>query len=294
MTSIVARAHAGLLAAAISAAVIALAVSAPHPAFAQSGAQARAQSGKVSLQYETYLAGIHSGSLRFSAELTPERYGLVAELGTRGIVHLLVRYSATAESAGHFEDGQAVPDWHRADTIWRRLPRRVANFYAPDGTVENIAEPAAADDNRDPVPPELMTHTLDPLSAALRLVLSTGTKAPCDDRIPVFDGRRRYRMILRAQGVETIDTQLYQGAALHCILEAERIVGFSHSSWLPVSKAPRQGHFWLADIEPGLPSIPVLFKAESGFGKVVVNLVAVTRDADGPQPLSRGDGRGTR
>ncbi len=275
MNAMIAKTHAGRLAAA----VVTLAMSAPFPALAQPGAE----SAEVGLQYESYLAGIHSGSLRISAVLTPERYGLVAKLGTRGIVHLLVRYSATAESAGRFVDGRTLPDWHRADTTWRRVPRRVENSYAPDGTVENIAEPAAADDNRDPVPPELMTHTIDPLSAALRLVLSTRSKAPCDDRIPVFDGRRRYTMILRAKGEETIDTPVYQGAALHCILETERIVGFSRSTWLPASKAPRQGHFWLADIEPDLPSIPVRFQAQSGFGRVVVNLVAVTRGVESPQ-----------
>lgn len=235
---------------------------------------------KLSLKYEAYLSGFHSGSIAIDADISAERYRLSADLKSRGFIHLLIRYAAHAESRGRLQEHRVVADRHRADTKWMREKRWVQNDYKTDGSVTNATEPTAEQDDRDPVPAALMTRTLDPLSAILHLVRgAAGNNASrCEDQVPVFDGRRRYDLVVSAGGMETIDGPAYSGPAFRCDVRLERITGFSRDPWLPRSKTPRVSHVWVAELAPDLPPQVVRIEANTGLGTAVLKLTKMKRE----------------
>ncbi len=235
---------------------------------------------KLSLQYEAYLSGFHSGSVAVTAEISARRYDLTADLKSRGFIHLLIRYAAHAESRGRLTESRVLADRHRADTTWMREPRWVQNDYKVDGSVTNATDPTAEQDDRDPVPTALMAQTLDPLSAVLHLVRGAGTNGAtrCKDRVPVFDGRRRYDLVVSAGGTETIDGPEYSGPAIRCDVRLERITGFSRDPWLPRSKTPKVSHVWIAELAPDLPPQVVRIEADTGLGTAVLKLTGMKRE----------------
>ena len=67
---------------------------------------------------------------------------------------------------------------------------------------------------------------------------------------------------------------IYQGPAMRCGLDIERISGFRKSLRAKREKEERSTPptIWVAQIKPELPPIPVRYDGEIGLGKIVVHL----------------------
>ena len=232
---------------------------------------------RVDLAYEIYLGGFHVGTLRLRAEIAEQRYHLVADTRSRGVIDLLIGFTSKAETVGRLVDGRVSPNWHAANNTWLGQPRRVRNDYGPDGGVRNSAVPQAKNDDRDPVPPDRMVGALDPLSGGLRAVRAAAD-GHCRGQVPVFDGRRRYDLAIAAGGPDRVDGPFYAGPALRCSVTLQRIVGFSKDPWLPRSDLAAVMQIWLAELAPDLPPIPVRMQAQIGFAEVLIHLVGLKRD----------------
>ena len=84
---------------------------------------------RVDLAYEIYLGGFHVGTLRLRAEIAEQRYHLVADTRSRGVIDLLIGFTSKAETVGRLVDGRVSPNWHAADNTWLGQPRRVRNDW---------------------------------------------------------------------------------------------------------------------------------------------------------------------
>lgn len=225
----------------------------------------------VALAYEIRLGGFLAGAIDLKLELEFERYGISAQTRSRGFIDLLVGFRSAAASEGSRLPHMLAPRAHRADNEWRGEARRVRIAFGEEGAAASVIPPPELDD-RDPVPPALTKGAVDPLSAALQAALAAQAGRPCEGRLDVFDGRRRYAL--------HFEDRRREADGLHCRLRLERIAGLSHDPWLPVLQPIETAELWLAPLRADLPPIPLRLQADTAFGAAIVRLTAI----DGAAP----------
>ncbi len=234
---------------------------------------------QVSLQYSIHLGGFSVGSVELDAELSESSYHLRSVTRTDGLIDMVVGFLSQAESRGAIASRRIKPAEHRADNIWMGEDRSVRNVYE-SGRVAAVIDPSPADDDRPPVPVAATVETLDPLSASLRASLLAGTSTPCAERVPVFDGRRRYDLNFSHVASST-PVRLGGGGrpSQHCRVTLERIVGFSRKPWLTPVRGVEVADIWFKPLVADLPLIPFRLTADTGVGEAIVQLVALNGKA---------------
>lgn len=247
--------------------------------------QARAdQESRYLIGYEILLSGFTVGDIQITAEFSSNKYRILANTRNSGVLRLLAGFTSRAESDGRTNLGKVMPLNHRADNVWVGEKRYVRNAYDNDGGVRAEVVPSAADDGRDQVPEHQRAGTIDPLSAAFQASLWAGSDHACEDRLPVFDGRRRYDLHFRRLGEEEISGPFYSGTALRCHVRIDRIVGFSRTPWLLRSQASDTAHIWFATVVADLPPLPTRLRADLGLGTAEVILVSLTAAPNDHEP----------
>lgn len=235
------------------------------------------------LTYDIYVGGFHSGHIDLSAKIGPDKYDLYAITSSAGLIDYLVGFRSYAQSRGSLVQDEVTPISHHVNNLWTGDLRFVRMGYVgyqrtAGGPAYTLIHPQPGEDERETVPEAVRRDTIDPLSAALRAAyasLKRGDRVPCNDAIPVFDGRRRYNLHFADAGTETIEGPYFQGLARKCRASIERIIGFSSNPFLPRapdSKDPEGGEIWFADLIPDWPPVPVRFKTDIGLGNAFVHL----------------------
>ncbi len=231
----------------------------------------------LTLQYLISIAGVETGHIALKVERDGDHYRMTSEINSRGLTDTLIGFRSKATTRGAMASDKLQPARHRADNQWRGDDRFVRITYDPSGPSDVSVDPQPENDDRQPVPLDLRTGTVDALSAAYIASLNGRN---CHDTIKVFDGRRRYNILTRAAGHQQTSGPAYQGPAFLCELELRRIAGHSKSPWLPPSDE-ETGRIWFADLSADWPPIPVRFEIDILLGSVAVHLQSATaRDLD--------------
>src|SRR5690606_11794860 len=149
-----------------------------------------------------------------------------------------------------------------------------------------VEQPPRDRSREAPVPPELRAGALDPLSAVMALSQAVGAGHGCDMTVPVFDGRRRYDMVVADLGQRQLSASGvagYHGPAQLCSARRVPVAGAgkdpdSNSLW----RRPRRGEVvpehridvWIGRPIPGGPAFMVKAQARSDLGPVMIHLAA--------------------
>ncbi len=149
---------------------------------------------RLDLEYHLYGLGIHAMTIRLRYKRGDDTYR--ARLGalTDGVVETFYEYGLNANAKGS-RDG-AVLQPRRYTTISRESDggNRVTVEYAEEGGID-------IDTDEKLEAAELAARvargrgTIDPLSALLTLIETLAETGSCDDKISVFDGKRRYDLV---------------------------------------------------------------------------------------------------
>jgi hypothetical protein len=278
------RAAARLLAAAVIGAGMALPAGAsPAPDAVRQSTHPDVPLRELHLRYEITAGGIEAVSFATDIALEPGGYSMSTEAETVGVVGFFYPWRMEARSEGEIVQGVAVqPLVHRADSTWRNHRRTVFLDYAPDGHVEATVQPSAAADDREKVPAELRMDTLDPMTAVLSAITAFDRDETCDYAVPVFDGRRRYDLVLRdgrngapmRHGLSLRLPRLYV-----CQVGFRRIAGFWRKDGGEKGMYPNHGWVWMARVFDDMPPVPVKVEYEGRFGLVEIHLAEATDGA---------------
>lgn len=174
------------------------------------------QAQAMKLDYDIYAGGLFLVSGEMKLDLQRDRYaaGVVAKGGR--LVDLLSRWSYTASAGGRVENGVHVaPEEFRSFRSQRKRKRALNMDYDNAGNVSVTAEPPQSELSASAVAPEFRPGTLDPVSAMVG-VIATGGTSGCTGTFPVFDGRRRYDVIVTSNGTDTLQKSsrnMHAGAA---------------------------------------------------------------------------------
>jgi len=233
----------------------------------------------VRLGYAIYAGGFHVLDASIVLDLGRDAYTVEVNAQTQGILGTLFPWQTAARSDGKLKAGTAEPRIHRQTGKWRGEDRAVSLYYDGSGSVIAEVRPPDDPDEREPVPPELVPGTTDPLSAVLSVAGAVAVGRGCSETVPVFDGRRRYDLTFQAMGSRTLPPNrysLFSGPAVQCQVTSKMLAGGWKKSggWASDDEKKTPVSLMLAPVVEGMPPVPVRLEGHHRFGEVIMHLTS--------------------
>lgn len=240
----------------------------------------------MDLSYDVYTGGFKALHADFEVKLDPKAYDIAIEARTQGMIGGLFPWQGSYRTAGHTENNALIPTQHTARSTWRKKEKLTEISYAPDGEVLKMTtrEDGKTVTSRD-IKPELTQDSVDLLTGTLLMIQSAKITDKCEGSIPVFDGKRRYNLVLKGNEMDEIrksDYSIYSGKALKCTLNVEPVAGFKPKDqkrgWMAIQNhtlaRKKPPTIWFAAIEPGGPVVPVRMEISSDYGAAVAHVTS--------------------
>ncbi|WP_449230864.1 DUF3108 domain-containing protein [Azospirillum doebereinerae] len=239
----------------------------------------------VSATYRVHVGGVAVLDVAATLEMTDSRYRMEVTAQTDGFLGRMFPWRTVSRSEGAVRPDRLLPTRHSQSSVFREKPRSVTLEYDGQGNVAATVLPPPEEDDREPVPDALKRGTYDPLSGFLAVLAAAARGEACTRSLPVYDGRRRYDMILEDVGQRLVAASRYSifaGAARQCRVSYRPVAGYgknppSGAFWRrdngPSERPPAD--LWLAPVVPGELPLPVRLETESDFGAVVIHLTSV-------------------
>jgi hypothetical protein len=193
--------------------------------------QAHAQ--KLEARYSVSMTGIPVGKSTWTVNIGTDAYSISASGGAAGILSILMTAEGVAETAGKIQNDRLVPmiftssATENGDKIDLRI--RLDNGVA---TTVEVNEPPPEPD-RVPITDGHRRGVVDPLTALLiHNVGVRGVLAPdaCNRTLAIFDGRRRYDLLMSFKRIDHLAKKEYEGEVLVCNVILRPIAGHRANS----------------------------------------------------------------
>ncbi len=238
----------------------------------------------VDVEVVVYMGGFHLSTLTFTTAFNDTGYEIRSNVRTKGIVDALIKTNAVMGARGIILDRRTAPLLYNSDITDRNQRQLVAISYASDEGINTPTEVLSFpeyDLEKYPVSLLERQHSVDPMSAIMQIILGArlDSEKPCGGTIPVFDGRRRFNLIMEYRDTEEISTgkgDAWSGEALKCWIGFKRVAGYKPRK--PRASDRTDGlsewpdiYMWLAPVKgPGtVVYMPVRFFAKTRFGAVI-------------------------
>jgi hypothetical protein len=170
--------------------------------FAGSLAPAQAAEGfpeSVRAVYDVNFNGLNVGSFEFNSEAKGVSYSLSGHASLSLLLGAF-KWSGNTRASGSLVQSGPKPSGFTFDFKSNSKAGSTKVSFADD-TVTNVSHvpPPKIRDNVVPVQAQHLKGSLDPMSAIL--LLSKGTAAnPCTRRLPIYDGKQRFDLMLAPRG----------------------------------------------------------------------------------------------
>lgn len=231
---------------------------------------------ELAVNYDVNLGGLTLGSGRMRVNLSETTYDAQIAIRTAGLADWLFNSTYDNTSRGARVDNDIFPSEYNSDFHGRRDDDFQLVEIGYDGTTPYLvsSDPSYGPRlERFPVTEEQRENSYDPLNAAMYLIsgMPFSEEAPCGDRIRVFDGRRRYDLVMEHVGYEDIRVrrgEVWDGEVLVCQLNYEEVAGFKPQP--EDDELPRPPMtLYIAELEEGY-FVPVRVRAPTPLGSMVM------------------------
>lgn len=225
----------------------------------------------LKVDYSIALGGFNLGTADVEANLGDGIYQLDATVKTEGIADQFFETTFALESRGSFSGNRVKPARFISTYQDADSSRRVELTYPSRGAPVMAAEPAYGDGFGPHVQLNDILMTQDPISALL-LPTMTATASPCDRSLPLFDGRRRYDLQLREDGMTEINggENAYNGPAMRCTVGMLPVAGYERKTLIKLLAREDSIRVWLAPLEGSDVWIPVRMTLRTPFGGAIM------------------------
>jgi hypothetical protein len=230
------------------------------------------------LGYEAYAGGLHVMSLDVSIEQRSTDYRVATDLHTRGLADFFIGMRLDSQASGRIEHGDLQPFRYLNQGKFGRRERTLTVEPRPDGGFLVQTAPAPQqDEERTPIPAASLPGSIDPLTAILRASRTVAGTGSCRQRVPVFDGRRRYDLVFTDEGERQLTPSRYSvfaGPARLCRVHQERIGGFLKETG--DKELGQDSVLWIASPLAGAPPVPVRLELDTSWGWLTIHLGEVS------------------
>lgn len=264
----------------------------------------------VALAYDVYFGGAHVGGMQVKVGLAPRAYNMQMQARTVGLVDRLFPWRMQAKSHGELTQGVLMkPLQAEHGNIWRGKKRYLTLVYDGERIKVTRAKPGPAKDVGKDVPDALRRDTVDMTGAILRVALSMRGGGNCAHRVPIFNGRRRFDLIMSHEKTDLLKASRYSpfdGKAENCKVWVKRIgkkkrrydhddhntegsAGYGQDRGKGWRDRDRHGFVWIGRVFEGAPPMPVRVRVDTRFGVLMGHLrVAEMQRGGEKKRLARG------
>ncbi len=259
-----------------------VALSLAVPAQARQGDLASLPSRAIEVAYEGWVGGVYMMDARFRITLGPEGYQVRGKALNAGFSSMFANWKAELEAIGDFRDGAILPRLYESRREWGRDKRmNLVMRWRDDRVPEAVRDPKPLSED-DRLDDALTAGSMDAVNAMLTSLITVARQDRCEARVPVFDGRKRYDVLLRDGGRDRLQNQDvagWDGFARKCLIDFALVAGFEDED-NPYWDSYREGSterpevpIWLArfDGADGL-EVPVRLQTRSSVGVIVFYL----------------------
>jgi hypothetical protein len=228
--------------------------------------------GPLTLRYEVYARGFPVLSLDFHVDESVAAYEVTGTVRAQGILGAVSDFTLQTESRGAIAADKLRPSMHDNASRARRKERRAHLDFRYDGSVVAALTPADDPDHRLPTAGEVV-GSVDPLTAILTIGHVVARTGSCRAKVAVYDGRRRYDLVLTDDGVERPEpSDRGKSANLRrCALDMVKLAGFTSDR----NRPPRTEHgkVWIMPpLRAGMPPLPARIEFHSDWGPITVQV----------------------
>ena len=184
--------------------------------------------------YAIYMTRIHIGEITWAVYFSEQTYLASANGKASGVFSVLFSGEGSVTTHGEMTDERLVP-LEVTTTITDDDGHDEVKMTFENGDFKHLkADGPPPKTNRVQVTPNLLRHVVDPLSAMLiPAVNGAFAHANCDKTLHIFDGRRRYNLVLSYKRTDKMQiAHGYSGRVLVCGVVLRAIAGYDPDSLL--------------------------------------------------------------
>ncbi len=238
---------------------------------------------KTTLTYKVFAGGVNAVEAKMSVERTPDTYKLFFEAHTRGFLGKLAPWSGSFESYGHTQKKVHTPQKHTSISTWRKEKETKEFFYTPKGIFKTLKiTEDGIDKSPGTIDKKLTDQTIDLLAATMNIMRTAQTSKTCEGKSEIFDGKRRFELMFKPEGTETLTKSrynIYSGNAIKCSVEIKPLAGKWHKKprgWLSIQEQGRQHDtlpaVWFGQVEKNGLYMPVKIRVKTNYGTLFMHL----------------------
>jgi hypothetical protein len=196
-----------------------------------------AHAQRLEARYAVSMTGIPVGKSAWSVDIGSDAYTISASGGAAGILSILMAGEGIVEASGKIRSDRLVPVSFTTSSV-EDGEKVELKMTLDDGVATAIVfngPPPGPD--RVPLTDVHRRGVVDPLTALLLDNSGAGSApapATCDRPLNVFDGRRRYDLLLSFNRIDQLTEPVYAGALLVCNVVLRPIAG--HRANSPIMK----------------------------------------------------------
>ncbi len=238
----------------------------------------------VSLTYAVYGGGLHVVDATLKITETANRYNAHVTAATDGMLGRLAPWKANVNSQGWKPASGWSPQTHEFVTHWRDDSKAIIMNYDKKGNItERIVREQGKPDDRQPADPKLAAGAMDLPTGILNFLRHRKEAKGCEGSFAVYDGRRRFQVVLAGQRDVTVPKSSYsvfRGPAISCTVEIKPDGGNwskKNRGWFKIQEDSRKQGGLPRITMAALPGVgdwlvPVRLDVASPYGAFVMHL----------------------
>ena len=239
-----------------------------------------AKSKTIVADYTFYFGGFTILQAKTTIELRRKSYKVVSKSKTDGLLNLVYEWSGQATSNGNFLEWRSVPRLHQ--NVGQRagnVRKTVLSYERSGQLIFSDTQPPPDLSEVFPIPRGLVKETIDPLTAIVQINRRLERGMGCNVKLPVFDGRRRYDLILEDKGESTFKQtpfSVFEGKALICKMNVNMFGGHKREKSKYAATSGEKLVYVGRPLKDG-PILPVGVTVETAFGTLTGHLVSIKK-----------------
>lgn len=234
--------------------------------------------------YAVYGGGLHVVDASLQLTEGGDRYEARVKARTQGTLGRLAPWSSLLVSEGWTGKAAWRPSVHRFTTRWRDDAKTTHLRYNPEGRIisRTVTEQGHPDDTKN-ADPALAKGAMDLATGILNFLRHRSMRDGCEGRFPVYDGKRRFDIIMARQQSENLTATRYNrfsGKAISCTVEIKPAGGDwgkENRGWFKIQEDSRaRGRLPRVTVAelPGVAGwlVPVRLDVASPYGAFIMHL----------------------